>query len=93
MNEGWHGQPVRRVNAISHDALIASAEAVLNPHTVDGRLLGDVAAALVTKAGMLFSAVRAVPGVHPPDRPGQSRHRSGSQPERLSEAAGPAPTQ
>jgi len=28
------------VNVISHDAVIASAEAVLNPHTVDDRLPG-----------------------------------------------------
>lgn len=47
----------RRVNVISHDALIASAEGVLNPHTVDGRLLGDVASALVTEAGAVFSGV------------------------------------
>ena len=46
-----------RVRIISHDALIASAEAVLKPHTVDGRALGDVASTLVTKAGALFSGV------------------------------------
>jgi cytidine deaminase len=45
------------VNVISHDALIASAEAVLNPHTVDDRLFGDVAATLVTEAGTVFSGV------------------------------------
>jgi cytidine deaminase len=47
----------RRVNVISHDALIASAEAGLNPHTVDGHMLGDVASTLVTEAGTLFSRV------------------------------------
>jgi cytidine deaminase len=47
----------RRVNVISHDALIAAAEAVLNPHTVDGRWLGDVASTLVTEAGAVFSGV------------------------------------
>ena len=45
------------LNVISHDALIASAEAVLNPHTVDGRWLGDVASTLVTEAGAVFSGV------------------------------------
>jgi len=45
------------VNVISHDALIASAEAVLNPHAVAGRLVGDVASALVTEAGAVFSGV------------------------------------
>jgi cytidine deaminase len=47
----------RLVNLISHDALIASAEAVLNPHAVDGRRLGDVASTLVTAAGAVFSGV------------------------------------
>jgi cytidine deaminase len=42
---------------MSDDALIASAEAVLNPHTVEGRLLGDVASALVTEAGAVFRGV------------------------------------
>ena len=46
-----------RVRIISHDALIASAEAVLNPHAVDGRWLGDVASALVTAAGAVFTGV------------------------------------
>jgi len=45
------------VNLISDDDLIASAEAVLNPHTVDGRVLGDVASALVTEAGAVFCGV------------------------------------
>jgi hypothetical protein len=39
------------VNAIPHDVLIASAEAVLNPHTVDDRRFGDVGCTVVTKAG------------------------------------------
>jgi cytidine deaminase len=46
-----------RVNLVSHDDLIASAEAVLNPHTVDGRELGDVASALVTEASAVFCGV------------------------------------
>jgi hypothetical protein len=45
------------VNVTFHDTLIAADEAVLNPHTVDGRMLGDVASALVTEAGALFSGV------------------------------------
>jgi hypothetical protein len=45
------------VNVIFHDTLNAADEAVLNPHTVDGRMLGDVASALVTEAGALFSGV------------------------------------
>jgi cytidine deaminase len=43
------------VTVISNDALIASAQAVLSPHTVDGRLFGDVASTLVTEAGNLYS--------------------------------------
>jgi cytidine deaminase len=45
------------MSAFSNDALIASAEAVLHPHTVDGRLLGDVAATLVTEAGNYYCGV------------------------------------
>ena len=45
------------MSVISNDALIASAEAVLNPHTVDGRLFGDVGSTLVTEAGNLYSGV------------------------------------
>jgi hypothetical protein len=41
----------RQMSAFSNDALIASAQAVLHPHTVDGRPFGDVAATLVTQAG------------------------------------------
>jgi cytidine deaminase len=37
--------------------LIAAAEAVLRPRRVDGRLFGDVAAALVTDAGNRFVGV------------------------------------
>jgi cytidine deaminase len=42
---------------VSHDALIASAEAFLNPHTVGGRLFADVAAALLTVDGNRFNGV------------------------------------
>jgi cytidine deaminase len=37
--------------------LIASAAAVLNPRTVDGRLFGDVGCALVTVSGACYSGV------------------------------------
>lgn len=40
-----------------HDELIASAQAVLNPHRVNGRLFGDVGASLVTDRGSCFSGV------------------------------------
>jgi len=46
-----------QMSAFSDDALIASAQAVLHPHTVDGRLFGDVAAALVTQAGNHYCGV------------------------------------
>ena len=42
---------------VSNDALIASAETFLNPHIVDGRLFGDVAATLLTEQGNRFSGV------------------------------------
>jgi cytidine deaminase len=45
------------MSAFSNDALIASAEAVLHPHTVDGRLFGDVGATLVTEAGNHYCGV------------------------------------
>jgi cytidine deaminase len=45
------------MSAFSNDALIASAQAVLHPHTVDGRLFGDVGATLVTEAGNNYSGV------------------------------------
>ena len=45
------------MSAFSNDALIASAEAALHPHTVDGRLFGDVGATLVTEAGNRYSGV------------------------------------
>jgi cytidine deaminase len=45
------------MSAFSNDALIASAQAVLHPHTVDGRLFGDVAATLVTQAGNHYCGV------------------------------------
>jgi len=40
-----------------NDALIASAEAVLNPRTVGDRLFGDVASTLVSAAGRHYSGV------------------------------------
>lgn len=46
-----------RVVTVSDDELIASAEAALNPRTVEGRLFGDVASTLVTAAGNLHSGV------------------------------------
>ena len=45
------------MDAIRNDTLIASAEAVLNPHTVDDRRFGDVGSTLVTKAGNHYSGV------------------------------------
>ncbi|MGH3867955.1 MAG: cytidine deaminase family protein [Pseudonocardiaceae bacterium] len=42
---------------MTNDELIASAEAVLNPHRVDGRLFGDVGSALVTDAGNVYTGV------------------------------------
>ena len=45
------------MDAIGNDTLIASAEAVLNPHTVDDRRFGDVGSTLVTKAGNHYSGV------------------------------------
>jgi cytidine deaminase len=43
--------------APSNEELIDSAEAVLNPHVVDGRLFGDVGSTLVTDAGNRYSGV------------------------------------
>jgi cytidine deaminase len=40
-----------------HDDLIASAAAVLNPHPVGDRLLGDVGCTLVTPTGRRYSGV------------------------------------
>ncbi len=42
---------------VSSESLIASAEAVLNPHAVAGRWFGDVGSTLVTEQGNLFSGV------------------------------------
>ncbi|MFP8961117.1 cytidine deaminase family protein [Streptomyces nanhaiensis] len=42
---------------VSSDELIASAEAVLHPRPVGGRLFGNVASTLVTEAGNLHSGV------------------------------------
>lgn len=51
-----------RVEAISNDVLIDTAQAVLHPHAVMGlrsasRRIGHVAATLVTEAGSLYSGV------------------------------------
>jgi cytidine deaminase len=51
------GGSFRRVNAITNDVLIASAEAVLNPRTVEDRRFGDVGSTLVTTAGNHYSGV------------------------------------
>ncbi len=45
------------MTAISNQELISRAEAVLHPRTVRGRLLGDVACALVTDAGNVYAGV------------------------------------
>jgi cytidine deaminase len=45
------------VDSVSNDMLITSAEAVLNPHTIDGRCFGDVGSTLVTRAGHQYSGV------------------------------------
>ncbi|WP_218027888.1 cytidine deaminase family protein [Streptomyces marincola] len=42
---------------LSNDALIAAAEAVLNPHRVGDRLFGDVGAAVLSAAGNLYTGV------------------------------------
>src|SRR5687767_14049138 len=43
--------------AVSNDDLISTAESVLKPHAVDGRLLGDVASTLMTASGRRDSGV------------------------------------
>jgi cytidine deaminase len=43
--------------APSNDELISLAQALLNPHVVDGRLFGDVASTLVTDTGNRYSGV------------------------------------
>jgi cytidine deaminase len=45
------------MDVFSDDDLITSAAAVLNPHRVDDRLFGDVAAALVSDSGRLYRGV------------------------------------
>jgi len=45
------------VTTASNDDLIASAAAVLHPHTVGDRLFGDVGSTLVTEAGSRYSGV------------------------------------
>ena len=42
---------------MTNDELIDSAQAVLNPHRVGGRLFGDVGSALVTVAGNVYTGV------------------------------------
>ncbi|MGH3720395.1 MAG: cytidine deaminase family protein [Pseudonocardiaceae bacterium] len=41
----------------TNDELITSAQAVLNPHGVGGRIFGDVGAALVTDVGNIYTGV------------------------------------
>lgn len=43
--------------AIPNEELIDAAQAVLKPHTVEGRLFGDVASTLVTDRGTRYSGV------------------------------------
>jgi len=45
------------MSEITNDELVKKAEAVLNPQTVDGRLFGDVGAALVTDKGNVYTGV------------------------------------
>jgi cytidine deaminase len=45
------------MTASSNEELIESAQAVLKPHAVDGRLLGDVASTLITDRGTPYSGV------------------------------------
>ncbi|MFP8941949.1 cytidine deaminase family protein [Streptomyces fenghuangensis] len=42
---------------VPNDELIASAEAMLHPHPVGGRLFGNVASTLVTETGRFHSGV------------------------------------
>lgn len=42
---------------VTNDELIASAQAVLNPHRVGNQLFGDVGSALVTDAGNVYTGV------------------------------------
>jgi cytidine deaminase len=45
------------VDGTSNKELIDSAQDVLNPHAVDGRLFGNVASVLITATGKRFSGV------------------------------------
>jgi cytidine deaminase len=45
------------MDAIPNEELIDAAQAVLKPHTVEGRLFGDVASTLVTDRGTRYSGV------------------------------------
>jgi cytidine deaminase len=42
---------------ISNEELIKHAKAVINPHDINGRLVGDVGAALATSNGNIFTGV------------------------------------
>lgn len=42
---------------MNNEEIIREAESYLHPHTVDGRLLGDVACTLLTNTGRPFSGV------------------------------------
>ena len=42
---------------MSNDELIALAASVLRPHTVEGRIFGDVGAALISQQNRLFTGV------------------------------------
>ena len=45
------------MDSASNRELINAAQGVLNPHTVDGRLFGNVASVLITATGNRFSGV------------------------------------
>jgi cytidine deaminase len=45
------------VDSTSNTELIEAAQDVLNPHSVDGRLFGNVASVLITATGNRFSGV------------------------------------
>src|SRR5205823_3494713 len=54
----WHGSGRwGTVRAMALNELIRRAEAVLHPQSVGGRLFGDVAAALCTRAGNVYVGV------------------------------------
>jgi cytidine deaminase len=45
------------VDSTSNRELINTAQSVLNPHTIGGRLFGNVASVLITRTGNRFSGV------------------------------------